>query len=415
MENRKRILILTADAGFGHRSAANAVAAALEERYGGCCEVLVVNPLEDRRTPFFLRDSQADYDKIVRSVPELYRLGYDASDATVPTALLEGALIVLMYEVIYDLLREYRPNAIVSTYPLYTAPIIALFTIRRQSIPYYLVVTDLVSVHRVWFNPKADRILVPTEEVARQAQALGYEPDRVTITGIPINPEISKLTDSPAEIRRRLGWIPDRLTVLAVGSRRMSGLAPALRVINHFGYPLQLAVVTGRDHELFAELSALDWHVPVHLYEYVTYMPELMRAADCIVTKAGGLIVTESLASGLPMLLIDVIPGQETGNATYVVENGAGDLATEPLEVLETLAHWTMNGAQVLNERAANARRLGRPQAAYEVADLVWQAALVGPSHRERSRTWRPRLIELLSRNQVPWQSEESIMDERDE
>ncbi|MCX8026175.1 MAG: hypothetical protein N3A60_13330, partial [Thermanaerothrix sp.] len=82
MGDPKRILILTADAGFGHRSAANAVAAALQERYGDQCEVYILNPLEDKRVPFVLRESQADYDILVRKAPELYRLGFEVSDAT---------------------------------------------------------------------------------------------------------------------------------------------------------------------------------------------------------------------------------------------------------------------------------------------------------------------------------------------
>ena len=84
----KKILILTADAGFGHRSAANAVAAALKEQYAEQVEALILNPLDDKRTPFFLRDSQSDYDRIVRNVPELYRLGYEASDAPIPGTIM---------------------------------------------------------------------------------------------------------------------------------------------------------------------------------------------------------------------------------------------------------------------------------------------------------------------------------------
>ena len=101
----------------------------------------------------------------------------------------------------------------------------------------------------------------------------------------------------------------------------------------------------------------------------------MMKAADIIVCKAGGLIVTEALACGCPLILIDAIPGQETGNADYVVQNGAGDLARSTMEVLETVSHWLMNGGQLLRQRAENARRLGRPDAAYEVANAVWLAA----------------------------------------
>ena len=108
----KRILILTADAGFGHRSAANAVAAALAKLYGDQCQVDFVNPLEDKHVPSILRDSQSDYDRILREIPELYQIGYDASDATVPSFIVGRALTVQLYEVMCDLVTAYRPDVI---------------------------------------------------------------------------------------------------------------------------------------------------------------------------------------------------------------------------------------------------------------------------------------------------------------
>jgi 1,2-diacylglycerol 3-beta-galactosyltransferase len=206
-----------------------------------------------------------------------------------------------------------------------------------------------------------------------------------------------------------LGWDPNMLTGLAVGSRRVDRLVDSLNVLNHFGIPMQLAVVAGKDEKLFHELSEMEWHIPVKLYEYVQNVPTFMKAADFIICKAGGLIVTESLASGLPLMLIDVIPGQETGNADYVVQNEAGDLAREPMEVLETMSHWMLDGGKVLRQRAENARRLGRPNAAFQVAGAVWEAALHYSARTRASHgTGRLRLIDLLSRNHVSWEEDSS-------
>ncbi len=106
MENKKKkVLILTADAGYGHRSAAKAVFQALEEMYNEFLEIEIVNPLDDKRTPFFLRDSQKDYDKWVKDVPELYKFGYDASDGRVSKSIMESILIVSLYEVIKDVIE----------------------------------------------------------------------------------------------------------------------------------------------------------------------------------------------------------------------------------------------------------------------------------------------------------------------
>jgi UDP-N-acetylglucosamine:LPS N-acetylglucosamine transferase len=97
-----------------------------------------------------------------------------------------------------------------------------------------------------------------------------------------------------------------------------------------------------------------------------------------VLGKAGGLTVTEALACGLPLILVNVIPGQESGNAEYVISGQAGDLAENPIEVLEVMSHWLDKSKELYNQRVQNASRLGYPRAAYDVAKLVWDAASEG-------------------------------------
>ena len=410
MTDGKRVLILTADAGFGHRSAANAIAAALREWHGNDCVVEMVNPLEDERVPAFLRHSQADYDRIVRDMPDLYKFGYEASDAAVPSMMVESALTVMLFEAMDDLVRRHQPDAIVTTYPLYQSPLSAVYTIRRRHVPLLTVVTDLATVHRLWFHETADLCLVPTQKVRDLALAYGLPASNVRIVGIPVHPNLARESRDPTVIRAELGWRSDLTTVLAVGSKRVGHLIDVLAVLNHSGLPLQLAIVAGGDDELYHQLESTEWHAVTHLYNFVQNMPTLMHAADCIICKAGGLIVTEALACGLPLLLIDVLPGQETGNANYVIEGGAGELAQTPMVALEIIYHWLDRGQALLTERAQSARRLGRPRAAYEIAEQVWAAADRGPYDRAGHHiAVRSRLIELLSRVGIPVERQTSL------
>jgi len=404
MTPAKRILILTSDAGFGHRKAAQAVAEALNESYGDRCQVDIVNPLDDKRTPFFLRDSQADYDKVVREIPGLVQIGFDASNAAVPSVIAESALSVLLFEVMQDIVQTYQPDAILITYPMYQEPLKAVFTVHRIAVPMFTVITDLVTVHRMWFNPAVDACLVQTEELRERAADFNLPLEKVLITGIPVHPDVVREKRDKASIRTELGWRTDLTTILAVGSRRVEGLLEALNVVNHFGSQLQVAAACGNDQELYERLKKMDWHIPVHLYAYASNIPTLMHASDMIISKAGGLIVTESLACGLPMLLIDVLPGQETGNAEYVISHGAGELAETQLQVLEVMAHWLKNDGQVLELRAERAMAFGKPRAAYIIADLLWKAAEGGPIKKQaRWIRGRPELIKLLERNRVHW------------
>ena len=374
----KKILILTADAGFGHRSVAKAVASALGLEYGSDVEVSIVNPLDDEKAPFVLRDSQADYDKWVKDVPELYQLGYNASDAFVPTRILQSYLSVALLEVMRGILSQYKPDAILSTYPMYQSALITLFHSRKYRVPFYTVVTDLATVHRLWFHPGVDGLLVPNQIVADLALSNQVKGEKIRITGIPVSPAIANEKRSKTDIRKELGWQTDLTTVLAVGSKRVERLVDALNVINHYGAPLQVAAVTGNDQSLFDELNRIEWHVPAHIYAFVENMAPLLRASDLMICKAGGLIVTESLASGLPLLLIEAIPGQETGNAEYVTSRGAGDMAESPVAILETVHHLLKEDAALLKERARHACGLGMDQAAFDAAHILWKAAHEG-------------------------------------
>jgi 1,2-diacylglycerol 3-beta-galactosyltransferase len=218
--------------------------------------------------------------------------------------------------------------------------------------------------------------MVPNTIVADLAMNNGIDASRVAITGIPVTPRISHETRSKAAIRKELGWQSSIPTVLAVGSKRVDRLMDTLNVINHYGGRLQLAVVAGKDEDLYRELSRVEWHIPAHIYDFVENMPSLMKASDLLVCKAGGLIVTEALASGLPMMLIEVIPGQETGNAEYVSSYGAADIAQSPIEVLESLDNLMRNDHSLLDKRVENAVQLGKPHSAFDVANILWNAAI---------------------------------------
>jgi 1,2-diacylglycerol 3-beta-galactosyltransferase len=370
----KHVLILISDAGFGHRSAANAIEAALKEADPELF-INIVNPLEHAKVPKLLRDSQTDYDRLVRESPQLYQLGYTTTDQAVPAAMMDSALTLMLYEALRDTLNQYDPDVIINTFPLFQAPLGALFKVNGRRVPMITVVTDLISVHKIWFNNNADALVVPTEEVRQLALKAGVDENKIHVFGIPVNPSLGDAASDKPALRRQLGWREDLVTFFAVGSKRVPGLVDMLRGLNHSGLPVQLIISAGGDDALQHQAENTEWHVPVKVYDYVKNMPDLMCAADVLICKAGGLITTEALACGLPLALVDVIPGQEQGNAQFVVEGGAGVIADEPLELLEFCHHWLQNDCATLKQCAERARKLGRPDAANDVARIALEAA----------------------------------------
>jgi UDP-N-acetylglucosamine:LPS N-acetylglucosamine transferase len=368
----RRVTVLTGDAGFGHRRSANAIAQALTECYGEDCAVEIINPLDDKRVMSLLRKTQGGHDHCARSWRGIYDLAWQATRSTVGGAAIGGSLAVMLYQVMHDIVCRRRPDIIITTYPLYHPALSAVFAASRRRVPLVTVVTDLGPVHPVWYSKDADACLVATPMAKAQALAHGLAAERVHVTGIPVDLAVARGGRDRLALRNDLGWQPDLPTLLAVGSRRVTGLPEVLEEINASGLSLQLVVVAGGDGELHRRMTAVEWRMPAHLYLWSDHVPDLLRASDCVITKAGGLIIAEALACGTPLIITEVMPDQERGNAAVVVQSGAGELAVGPGKVVGVVTRWLAQDGRLLAEHARHAQDLGHPRAAYAVAEHVW-------------------------------------------
>lgn len=375
ISEKKKVLILTSDAGMGHRSASDALKDAILLKYSDSCEVEVNNPLDHPKTPKALQKSQTGYDEIIKKLPELYKAGYEISDSTLSMAFINSALIAALYAPLRDIVFDYRPDLILMTYPMYQSPLDAVLSLNNlPQTPLMTVVTDLGTVHKIWFEPNMTRCAVPTDEVRQLALKSGLRESQILETGIPVNPKISALheTDQKA-LRRELGWNEDLTPILVVGSPRMFNLGELLPALDQSEESFQLILVAGGNEELKTQLQKTNWIHPAHVYDFVEDLPKLMRASEIIVCKAGGLIVTESLASGLPLILVDALPGQEIGNVDFVVSNQAGEFCDTPEGLRDCVDRWLVNNGRTLHQMTENAARTGKPKAAFAIADESWQ------------------------------------------
>ena len=368
----KRLLILTVDAGFGHRSAAEAIQNALLEKIGEKCVVKIENPLNNPNVPSVIRKSQYDYDSIVKKLPELYKTGYEISDANLPVSFMEAGFIIVLYQAVKQTIKDFNPELVITTYPIFQAPLDAINKLGNFHVPYITVVTDLVTVHHVWFNTGVSFLTVPTKAGAQRAIESGLPPEKVLKTGIPVDPQIFALKKvKKEELRRELGWREDLTTILVVGSPRITSLDGFLEVFDNSGHNIQLVCVASGNEDILQSFQDTKWHHQTFIYDFVENMPKLMRASDLIVCKAGGLITTEALASGLPIMHIHHLPGQEKGNVDFVVENQAGEYCPTPLKALKTLSHWLRDDQNLLKQAAENASTLVPADAAMTIAQKV--------------------------------------------
>jgi 1,2-diacylglycerol 3-beta-galactosyltransferase len=163
-----------------------------------------------------------------------------------------------------------------------------------------------------------------------------------------------------------------RVVLLVGGGDGMGPLFDTARAIDaataDLDPPPQLVVVTGRNEALRERLRAAAWRIPARVEGFVRNMPEWMAAADVLVTKAGPGTITEGLLSGLPLILMGKVPGQEDGNVDYVVDSGVGAWEPRPEGAAARLRDWLTPGNPALTRMAGRARQLANPDAASDIA-----------------------------------------------
>lgn len=368
---KRRILILTSDAGYGHRSAAYAIEAALEELYGDQCQIKVENPIGSADTPKFIQQFEEGYDDSVMKTPELYLFSYHALAAPVISDIAKTVVAKMLNGVMHKLIDDFRPDIIVSTYLFYARPAAKVTEELEIDCPLAIVITDITDVQSLWYSAQATMHFVPTPAIRQQAYENNIPATRVRVTGLPVDPKIAKETRSRTKIRKELGWKQRMPTCLVVSGPRTQKTTEITQALDQIP-GLQVVVACGGNKELYEELKQQKWQGTVHLYDWVGQMPQFLKASDFIVSKAGGLIVSEALASGLPMIIPEALPGQEAGNREYVVENDAGIWAPDGEDVSKAAQSWLKDGRARLRELQSNARKLGKPHAAYDIARGVW-------------------------------------------
>jgi 1,2-diacylglycerol 3-beta-galactosyltransferase len=364
---KPHILFLFSDTGGGHRAASEAIIEALGLEFGEGVTTEMVDFLKEYAPPPYNHLPEF-YPEMVR-VPELWGVGFHLSDGRRQARLMTSTLWPIVRRAARRLVREHPSDMLVSVHPL--ANSFLLKALGKNRPPFITVVTDMVSTHALWFDQRADLILVPTE-IARQ-RAIEYTMlfEKVRVVGQPVSESCSAPPGDKIVLRDGLNWPQDKIIVLLIGGGEgMGPLAETARAIDESGLNVSLVIVTGRNARLKAELKAQSWENPTFIYGFTHDMPCFMRAADVLVSKAGPGTIAEALNAALPIILYAKLPGQEDGNVSFVEHVGAGVWAPEPLQVVRALTRWICHPVE--RERVVeNCRRAARPEASRTIARIL--------------------------------------------
>jgi processive 1,2-diacylglycerol beta-glucosyltransferase len=268
-------------------------------------------------------------------------------------------------------IERLKPDAILCTHFL-PAELLSRQKAKGKKVPpLWVQVTDF-DVHALWVHPHVDRYCVASEEVAFRLADRGVPRAKISVTGIPVMPQFSAPLDR-ATCARELGLAADKFTVLMMaGGAGVGGLDDLAARLLRLPADLQLVALAGRNEDLLKRLQKLAKAHPGKLFPvgFTTTVERVMTASDLVVTKPGGLSVSECLAKGRPMLLVAPIPGQEERNADYLLEAGAAIKAVDGATLEFKLARLLGDRAR-LRAMGEAAHRISRPQAAADVVALI--------------------------------------------
>ena len=321
----KKVLILSAAVGAGHLRAAEALEKAFIKS-NAAAEIRNIDVL-NYTNPLFRRLYGKAYIEMVNRMPEVLGWMYDSLDKPWQNERRRLALDRLNTQPLIKFLKEYQPDIAVCTHFL-PAEIISWLTAEEKiTFPQAIVVTDF-DVHAMWLTHHFERYFVAMDETRVHLEKLGIAPEKIIVSGIPIDPIFSESKDKTA-MREKYGLEQDKLTILvSAGGFGVGNIEHLLIALSELETPAQILAICGRNEELKIKLETLaaeklnNQTVTFKLIGYTTAMDELMSASDLIVGKPGGLTTSEALAKNLIFVVVNPIPGQEERNSDHLLEKG---------------------------------------------------------------------------------------------
>ncbi len=358
----RKVLILTAGFGEGHNAAArNLRDALLAEDPAATIEMRDIF----REAYGWMNElSVRGYLALINHLPGVWNLVFQWLDrsSAVPEKI---GVFRRAAKLLSTALTELAPDVVVSTYPGYNHLLDHLHRgSGRRAFVQVTIVTDSLTVNRVWHTGHSDWYVVANEATAEVMRAQGVEPGKLRVLGFPVPAFFAERWEkNPAA-----NGEPWRVLFMVNSGKRIA-VETVRELLALDG--IDLSVTVGRDEALEDRIRALGEGSRV--YGWTKELPRLMADAHIVVSKAGGATVQECLAACTPMIVSQVVPGQEEGNARLIAESGAGVIAETPEAITAAVRSAFAGGGAVWTRWHAASRRLSRPHAARDMARWIFE------------------------------------------
>jgi len=364
---KKTILILSASFGTGHDQAAKAIQEKLAEQ--AWVKKAIVIDFFGAKSSRFSSLVKNTYLHMLQHYPDFYDFLYHFVQSPHSALITQKVSASYLKRQLRMLLAIHQPDLLVFTHPFPCSAAAHLRKTGYLNIPIVAQLTDF-SVHRFWVYNEVDEYCIATEAMRQELLAQSIPSSRLTVTGIPITAKFGNKMD-PANLKMELGLNESFPVLLIMGGGLGLGAIPEIvREIAKLPIPVNLIITAGHNYRLTEEIAALLIRHPTIVLPYTDRIPELMAAADLLITKPGGLTCAEAMAMELPIIFFRPLPGQEEDNALYLVSQGVARWV-HYRQPLSDVIYSMLNSPAHLVDIRCNLRQLKRPKAAAAVCSVI--------------------------------------------
>ncbi len=370
MKSHPRILLLTAGYGEGHNSAARGILEALGNR----ADCMLTDACREAM-PRFFRWTRAYYLWMIVHAPLLWRRTFDWTNQCGP-ATFSSPLLRVLKRYLRFLIETKEPDVIVSTYMMYSGLLELVFDEIGRRVPYVVVVTDSLEIHRTWYYGHADAWCVTDKWTREEMTNHGVDPERVFVTGFPVSPDVLRRSQ-----RGVLSWqegLPFRILYFAQGE--LDRIRRELEIIFMSHPNVRVTCVMGRRvRHLYPTFKKMRKQMKnpgrLKLIGWTHRVPEYLATHHLVIGKAGGATVHEVIAAGRPMLVNFAVPGQEEGNVELLEKLGGGRYVRTPGELNDMLRKMLTNDGALWRKMHESLLHSGMTGGSESIASLALKLA----------------------------------------
>jgi processive 1,2-diacylglycerol beta-glucosyltransferase len=365
----KRILLMYISDNSGHHHASLAIEYAIHQ-LSPDVETLNVNSFH-YTNPILEKVINQTYMSIIKRTPEVWGYLYDNPNIVRKSQKLRDAIHKYDSLKMKTLLEGFKPGAVICTQAFPCGIIADCKKTHDINVQLAGVLTDYAP-HSYWLYDNVDMYFVPSEETKEKLISNGISSGKIWLSGIPIDPKFRKTCDKNAAAESVGLSLSEPIILIMGGSQGIGPVTEILKILNNSKVNFQIIVVAGNNKKLYRVLHKKASHLnkKTVVLGYTENIDELMEISSLIISKPGGITVSESLAKGLPVLIVKPIPGHEEMNTNHLVKHKVG-IKVDRLQDVEVFVTELLRNPEALRNMRERAKAFSKPDSALDIARTV--------------------------------------------